>query len=158
MSNSISVLHRLILAASFAAISIGQISPGYACSSAPGKPVPTEEELFSQASSVFVAHLTSVEEVSAPDDIKKIYKKIVEGSFSTIEPIKGQPPASGKVRSAPYGFGNCTIPFLAGADYIFFLQKEDNYITFVNGSAGPIINLDGIKVREKLEKLRALAK
>jgi hypothetical protein len=62
------------------------------------------------------------------------------------------------VRSLPHGFGNCTIPLLAGADYIFFLQKEDDYITFVSGSAGPIVNLDAKKVREKLEKLRALAK
>ena len=149
---------RLILAFSFVAISIGQTSLGYACSSDPRKPVPTEQELFSQASSVFVAHLTSVSEVSAPEDIKGIYRKIVEASFSPIELIKGEPPASRKVRSAPYGFGNCTIPLLAGADYIFFLQKEDDYITFLSGSAGPIVNLDGTKVREKLERLRALAK
>jgi hypothetical protein len=158
MSNLVSVLRRLILAASFVAVSIGQVSPGYACSSMPGKPVPTEEELFSQASSVFVAHLTSVEEIAAPDDMKRFLKNIIEGSFSTIERIKGEPPASRKVRSAPYAFGNCTIPFMAGADYIFFLQKEDDYITFLSGSAGPFINLDGTKVRERLEKLRALAK
>jgi hypothetical protein len=99
-----------------------------------------------------------VSEVSAPEDMKGAYRKIIEGSFNTIEVIKGEPPASRKVRSAPYGFGNCTIPLLAGADYIFFLQKEDDYITFLSGSGGPIINLDGTKVREKLEKLRALAK
>jgi hypothetical protein len=157
MSNLASVLRRLILATSVITISIGQASHGYACSSL-GKPVPTEEELFSQASSVFVAHLTSVAEISAPDDVKKSHKNIIEGSFSTIEPIKGEPPASRKVRSVPYGFGNCTIPLLAGADYIFFLQKEDDYITFLSGSAGPIVNLDATKVREKLEKLRALSK
>ncbi|MBV9563804.1 MAG: hypothetical protein JOY90_25665 [Bradyrhizobium sp.] len=114
--------------------------------------------MFSQASSVFVAHLTSVSEVSAPEDMKGANSKIIEGSFNTIELIKGAPPASRKVRSVPYGFGNCTVPFLAGADYIFFLQKEDDYITFVSGSTGPIINLDGTRVREKLEQLRALAK
>src|ERR1700756_3382819 len=121
MSNSVSVSRRFIVAASFVAISIGQVSSGYACSRMP--PVPTEEELFSQASSVFVAHLTSVKEISAPDDVKSAYENIIEGSFSTIELIKGEPPANGKVRSAPYGYGNCTIPFLAGADYIFFMQK-----------------------------------
>jgi hypothetical protein len=153
------MLPRLMLAFSFVAISIGQISLGYACSF----DQKIEQELFSRASSVFVAHLTSVSEVAAPEDMKGIYSKgaytkIIEGSFNTIELIKGEPPADRKVRSAPYSYGNCTIPFLAGADYIFFLQKEDDYITFVSGSSGPIINLDGTKVREKLEELRALAK
>lgn len=114
--------------------------------------------MFSQASTVLVAHLTSVEEIAAPNDMKGAYNKIIEASITTIELIKGKPPADGKVRSAPFGYGNCTIPFLAGADYVFFLQNEGAYITFVTGSAGPILNLDGAKVREKLEKLRALAK
>ncbi|WP_092025062.1 hypothetical protein [Bradyrhizobium sp. OK095] len=154
MPNSIAIPRRLILAFSFVAIALGQISLGYACSFKPA----TEQELFSQASSVFVAHLTSVSEIPAPDDMKGVYGKIIEGSFQTIEQIKGAPPASGKVRSAPYGFGNCTIPFMAGADYIFFLRAEDDYIMFVNGSAGPVMNLNGTKVRERLESLRAMAK
>ncbi|MBV9458711.1 MAG: hypothetical protein JO141_14495, partial [Bradyrhizobium sp.] len=114
--------------------------------------------MFSQASTVFVAHLTSVSEVPAPDDVKKAYKNIIEGTFDIIEPIKGVPPPGKKVRSTPYGIGNCTIPLLAGADYIFYLRSEDDYIMFVTGSAGPIMNLDGKAVREKLERLRALAK
>jgi hypothetical protein len=157
MSKSTSISHCVILAFSLIAVSISQVLPGYACSQ-PGKPTPTEEELFAQASSVFVAHLTSVEENSAPNDMKEIYKNIVVGSFETIELIKGKLPPNGKVKSAPYGFGNCTIPLLAGADYIFFLQKDDDYVTFVSGSAGPILNLHATKVREKIEKLRALAK
>jgi hypothetical protein len=159
MSNSIAISRRLILAFLFVAISLGQISPGYACSFKPA----TEQELFSQASSIFVAHLTSVSEIPTPDDIKGIYDKrvydnILEGSFRTIELIKGEPPASGKVRSAPFGTGNCTIPFLVGADYIFFLRKEDDYIVFVTGSAGPVMDLNGTEVRERLEGLRAMAK
>ena len=105
-----------------------------------------------------MAPLTSVSEIPARDDVKGAHGNIIEGSFETVELIKGEPPASGKVRSSPYGVGNCTIPFLAGSDYVFFLQKEDDYITFVSGSAGPFMNLSGTKVRERLEKLRAMAK
>jgi hypothetical protein len=158
MFDSIAVPRRLILAFLFVAISLGRISPGYACSFKHA----TEQELFSQASSIFVAHLTSVSEIPLPDNVKGIYKgiydKILEGSFQTIELIKGEPPASGKVRSAPFENGNCTIPFLVGADYIFFLRKEDDYIMFVTGSAGPVMDLKGTDVRKRLEGLRAMAK
>jgi len=149
---------RSILAALLLAISIAQVSPAAACSSLPGKPLPREEELFSQASVVFVAHLKSVAEIAAPDDMKGAYKQILEASVSTMEVIKGTPPADAKVRSAPFAYGNCTLPLLAGADYIFFLQDQDPYITFLTGSAGPILNLDGTEVRERLKKLRSLGK
>ncbi|WP_315735927.1 MULTISPECIES: hypothetical protein [unclassified Bradyrhizobium] len=118
----------------------------------------TEEELFSQASAVLVAHLTSVQEIAAPDDMKGAYKQIIEASAQAIEVIKGKPPDDEKVRSAPFAYGNCTLPLLAGADYIFFLQDRDPYITFLTGSAGPILNRNGSEVRERLDKLRSLAK
>ncbi|MGJ4890557.1 hypothetical protein ACQR1Y_20345 [Bradyrhizobium sp. HKCCYLRH3099] len=118
----------------------------------------TEEEWFSRASAVLVVHLTSVQESPAPDDMKGGYKQIIEASVQTIEVIKGRPPEDGRVRSAPFGYGNCTLPLLAGADYIFFLRDGEPNITVLTGSAGPILNLDGIEVRERLEKLRSLAR
>jgi hypothetical protein len=153
MSNLASVLRRLILATSVIALSIRQVSHGYACSSL-AKHVPRGRVVLASILGFCCASHIRGGDFRA----KKLYKNIIEGTFSTIEPIKGEPPASRKVRSVPYGFGNCTIPLLAGADSSFFLQKEDDYITFVSGSAGPIVNLNVTKVREKLEKLRALAK
>ncbi|CCD98968.1 hypothetical protein [Bradyrhizobium sp. STM 3809] len=147
---------RFALAVGWAALSLAQISPATACSSM--SPPSTEEELFSRASVVFVAHLTSVREIDAPDDMKAAYKQIIEASVQTIEVIKGKPPEDGKLRSGPFGYGNCTLPLLAGADYIFFLQDQNPYITFLTGSAGPILNRQGTEVRKRLEKLRSLAK
>lgn len=143
-------------AASLIVVSIAQVSPGSACSSA--KPIPTDEELLARASAVVVAHLTSVEEIDVPANMKGAYNTIVEASVSTIESIKGSPPKNGKVRSAPFGYGNCTLPLLAGADYILFLNEKDPYITSLSGSTGPILNLDAVEVRERLAKLRSLAK
>lgn len=137
-------------------MSVAHISPAAACSSLAGPP--SEEVLFAKATAVFVAHVTSVAEIAAPDDVRKVYQQILEASINTVEVIKGQPPADAKVRSLPFGYGNCTLPLLAGADYIFFLQDQGPYITFVTGSAGPILNLDGTKERQRLERLRSLAK
>ncbi|WP_257167255.1 hypothetical protein [Bradyrhizobium sp. SRS-191] len=144
------------LAFPVAAITIAQISPAAACSSLSGPS--SEEQLFAKATSVFVAHVTSVAEIAAPDDVRKHYPQILEASINTIEVIKGQPPADAKVRSLPLGYGNCTLPLLAGADYIFFFQDQLSYVTFVTGSAGPILNLAGTEVRGRLERLRSLAK
>jgi hypothetical protein len=138
------------LAFSFIAISLAYSSSGQACSRNPFEREPTEEELFSQARSVFVAHLTSVKEVAAPESVKEYYQNIIEGNVTIIEIIKGTPPLDGKVRSMPYGYGNCTIPFLVGADYLFFLSSDDEYISFLAGSGGPILNLNALKVQEKL--------
>ncbi|MGJ4948619.1 hypothetical protein [Bradyrhizobium sp. HKCCYLS20291] len=147
---------RSILAATLIAMFVAHVSPAAACSSLNGPP--SEEQLFAKATSVFVAHVTSVAEIAAPDDVKKVYPQILEASIQTIEVIKGQPPAEAKVKSLPLGYGNCTLPLLAGADYIFFFQDQVSYVTFVTGSAGPILNLGGTEVRGRLEKLRSLAK
>jgi hypothetical protein len=140
------------------AISIGALSPGYACSPERGAADLTDENFMSNASTVFVAHLTSAEEIPAPSDMERHYKKILSASFSIVETLKGEPPANRMVRSAPYGFGNCTIPLLVGADYIFFLKNDDSYITHIDGSSGPILHLDATAVQDRMRKLRSLVK
>jgi hypothetical protein len=133
----------------------------YACSRAPDVSEPTQEELFSAASAVFVAHLTKTEEVK-PADPSKDAEGVIEGTFRVIEILKGQPPADGKVKSELFFPGNCTIPLISGMDYIFFidnrfLDKKENYIWWPSGSAN-IMNINGSQVQQMLTKLRALPK
>lgn len=138
-------------------IALTVFSQANACSTAPRTPEPTEEELFSQASAVFVAHLISTQEVAEADPDKK-QQGVIEGTFRVLEILKGSPPANSKVRSWQFLPGNCTLPFISGGDYIFFLANNNDYITFVSGSAGPILNLNATEVQKQLNQLRALAK
>jgi hypothetical protein len=129
----------------------------YSCSRDPRIPAPTLEELFAQAATVFVAHVINVREITAPD-FEKSKIGTIQATFRAIEVLKGSPPSSGHVVSDSYSFGNCTLPFLAGADYIFFLKHDDEHINTLEGSNGPIVNLQATQVRELLGKLRAQVK
>lgn len=145
------------IAASIVLVLLAGNSGGFACSRAPGTPQPTQEELFSEASAVFVAHLVRVEEIETAAQAKDGLAKI-EGTVRVIEVLKGSPPASNKIKSLTFGPGNCTIPLLAGSDYVLFQSRDDEYITWMVGSVGPIWNLEGREPQELLEKLRARAK
>lgn len=132
-------------------------SSGYACSRDPNIPAPTLDELFAQAATVFVAHIVEVQEITATD-MEKHRTGTVQAAFRQIEILKGSPPASGYVTSDAYSYGNCTLPLLAGADYVFFMKNDNDPIKTLDGSSGPILNLKGTQVQALLEKLRALAK
>jgi hypothetical protein len=129
---------------------------GHACSYAEGVPVPTEEDLFSKASAVFVAHLTKTEEIIPPGK-GKLGAGEIEGTFTVIEVLKGQPPDDHKVRSMGWGPGNCTLPYLSGFNYIFFIDDNPLGITTFSGSSAEL-NLNAVGAKERLEKLRALRK
>jgi hypothetical protein len=130
-------------------------SNGYPCSRDPNTPAPTPEELFAQAATVFVAHVIKVQEMTGSDLEKH---KTVQATFRAIEKLKGSPPSSSYVLSDMYSYGNCTLPLLAGADYIFFMKDDNDHINSLEGSAGPILNLHATQVQGLLEKLRAQAK
>jgi hypothetical protein len=132
-------------------------SNGYSCSRMPGTPQPTPEELFAQAATVFVAHVIKVQEMTA-SDTDKHETGTVQATFRAIETLKGSPPSSSYVLSDMYSYGNCTLPLLAGADYIFFMKHDNDHINSLEGSAGPILNLHATQVQSSLEKLRAQAK
>jgi hypothetical protein len=132
-------------------------SNGYSCSRNPNTPAPTPEELFAQAATVFVAHVIKVQEMTA-SDMDKHEAGTVQATFRAIEILKGSPPSSSSVLSDMYSYGNCTLPLLAGADYIFFMKDDNDHINSLEGSAGPILNLHATQVQSSLEKLRAQAK
>jgi hypothetical protein len=127
-----------------------------ACS-APDAPKTTEEK-FARATAVFVAHMVRTEEAGLM--VMGNHKEpIIEGTFRVIEVLKGRPPEDGKVRSPPYGPGNCTIPLMAGMDYVFFLGPSDNkqnFVTWITGSFGTF-NLGGTEPKRILDELRKLS-
>lgn len=125
-------------------------SCAFACSS-PGES-PTVDELFTKATSVFVARVVRTQET----DLKVEGIPIVEGEFRLIEEIKGAPPQDYRVRDFVYGYGNCSLGLLAGLDYVFFIQKDwSGLVVFPSGSR-PIININGRASVEFLQKLRRL--
>jgi hypothetical protein len=132
-------------------------SNGYPCSRMPGAPEPTPEELFAQAATVFVAHVIKVQEMTA-SDMDKHKTGTVQATFRAIEILKGSPPSGSYVVSDMYSYGNCTLPLLAGADYIFFMKDDNDHINSLDGSAGPILNIHATQVQSSLERLRAQAK
>ena len=131
-----------------------------ACSLATG-PSPTTEELVAKARTIFVARIVRTEEAQIVLGGKAW--PIVEGTFRTIEVLKGEPPQDQKVRSLIYGPGNCTMPLLSGWDYVFFLgpgvfaDSDHNLVWWANGSFGTY-NLEGTEPKRKLEELRKLSR
>jgi hypothetical protein len=130
------------------------MSYGYACS--PAEPEPTKEELFRKATAVFAAHLVRVEEVTGQLPYGNQRGKIVEGTFQVVEVLKGKPPADQKIRSLPFGPGNCTVPILAGTDYVFFLRDDaPSFVSWPNGTQ-MIWSFEADGAQTFLSELRAL--
>jgi len=132
------------------------VLPAMACSSL--EPPPTDEELFQQATAVFLAHVVRTEEKQYvwPDAANSKPWPIVEGNYQIVEVLKGQPPADGKVRDLVFGPGNCSLGLLVGMDYLFFIQPgPNNFVLWPTGSR-MIINREGTEVVKLLEKLRKL--
>ena len=142
-----------------AALVVVGASIANACSTT--EPSPTTEELFAKARAVFAARMVRTEEAQIVLDGKTW--PIVEGTFRTIEVLKGEPPQDQKVRSLVYGPGNCTMPLLSGWDYVFFLgpsvfaDSDHNLVWWANGSFGTF-NLEGTEPKRKLEELRKLSR
>lgn len=130
-------------------------SSAWACSLDPTLPEPTPEERFEKAAIVVAAHMLKVEEVEAPNEIGQDMLW-VEGTFRPIELLKGELPAGNKVSGPAYGPGNCSLPLLAGSDYIFYLDGEKNFVIWPSGSE-MFFSLDTPDGKKVLDDLRVLA-
>jgi len=118
----------------------------------------SDEELFAQASSVFIAHIVRSEEAMSlsPHSPDKP-ETIIEASFTIVEILKGQPPAGGKVKSETWGW-SCAMTLYPAVDYLIFLHGND-FIHACGGSRPIILHgADEVttKTRKLLEGLRAL--
>ncbi len=119
----------------------------------------SEEQLFAQASSVFVAHVFRSEEATglAPLVSDKP-TTIVEASFRTVEILKGKPPPSGKVKGLTLRY-DCSVLLYPAMDYLIFLH-DDDFVLACGGSRS--ISLEGhdsvtILSKNLLQRLRALS-
>jgi hypothetical protein len=92
----------------------------------------TYEDKFRRAISIFTARVVRTEEKAEPSaDI--VDDRVVYATIKVVEMFKGQPPADGKIRSRVFSNGNCTIPIMAGNDYLIFLY-DDSFVGFPGGS------------------------
>ena len=92
----------------------------------------TYEDKFRRAISIFTAHVVSTEEKVEPS-ADSLDDRLVYGTVKVVEMFKGQPPADGKIKSGVFSNGNCTIPIMAGNDYLIFLY-DDSLVDFPGGS------------------------
>lgn len=151
---------RLAMVGRFAwAVALSAIScsaDGWACSRSPDLPSLTREMQYSNAASVIVGHLIKVEEVEPPNH-RKADAGLLEGTFRLIEVLKGEAPVDSKVRSHTFQPGNCTVPLVAGSDYVFYLDGSESLVTWTTGSAH-LGNVDAPVAQRLLEQLRSLGK
>lgn len=106
-----------------------------ACSPVPGLVERKPEELYSQADAIVAAHLTKTEEVSVAGEDNII---VIEGTFRTIEVLKGEYPDDGKVLIQMREPLNCGSPLISGLYYIFYLNNKGKHISMHDGSVVPL--------------------
>jgi hypothetical protein len=127
----------------------------HACSYAPGHEPPSDEELFAQASTVFVGHVFRVEKSGTVSQrellafppwwkLESLPPKAtvesmppipaIEATFRVVEVFKGDPPTDGKIRAPIYMHCVGSI-LLAGADHVFFLYEGNFVRTSLEGRA-----------------------
>jgi hypothetical protein len=126
----------------------------WACSQDPAQPEPTDRDFYKAAKLVLSAHVTKVEEMVPAGDGDG---GLIVGTLRPIEVFKGKLPQEFTVRSEVFLPGNCTLPLMAGSDYVFFLDGKDNFVQWATGSRS-YFNIDGTEVRKELEAIRALKK
>jgi hypothetical protein len=87
----------------------------------PGGP---QEQLYGQASTVFIGHVISTEEASPLlDDEKAPLTPMMVATLRVIEVLKGEPPADGKVRAS--ASQDCNVLLVPGFDYVIFLYGDN---------------------------------
>jgi hypothetical protein len=129
-----------------------------------------QKSLFEKADWVFLAEITSTRLVkNATDDQPETAldgagsftlgpesADIVEASFTVIEYFKKGSTPIDVVRDLPFGFGNCSIGFMSGTKYIFFVHIGQgalkNYVGMCTGSMG--VNVHAKEFPKLLEELR----
>jgi hypothetical protein len=131
----------------FGLLLVGSAAAAHACA---GWQSTTIEQGFARASTIFVARIVPTEESQMTLD----GEELIEGTFRVSEVFKGEPPQDPKVRSWVFQPTNCSIPLLAGWDYVFFLYPENDR-NFVDATRGSF-PLEGRGDR-RLEELRKLS-
>lgn len=116
-------------------------------------PPPTDAVNFEKASSVFVAHVVTTEELRDATTGSSEPKPTIQATLRIIEVLKGHAFAGNTVQAAFPAYGNCSLFLLAGFDYLFFVGN-DNLVVSTSGSR-PISPLDA-DAKALLERLRKL--
>jgi len=129
-----------------------------ACSRREG--APTLEESYASAKEVFVAHVVDAHERDAPRAWgESEAQTVVEAKYSIKESLKGDAPRVGEVYDLPDGIGNCSIPLVAGHDYVFFVQPHDGTpdVRFVGMMSGSFALDTDAAAAANLDRVRKLA-
>lgn len=100
----------------------------------------TDAQLFSGAEKVFVARILATEIKRMPrrecdaEDLDEDDCMYVQGKYELVEALKGAPRTRGKVRDLVFGPGNCSLGLLAGFYYVFYVDKDHNWVLHIDGS------------------------
>lgn len=116
----------------------------------------TNEQRFADATSVLIGHVVQTEEIESSAYGER--RTIIQGAVRVVEMLKGPPAANVKIRSLVYGPTNCTIPIVAGFDYLLFVD-DDKLIYYPGGSRVlPSLkeDLQDNETRQLLRSLRQL--
>lgn len=79
---------------------------------------------------------------------------VVKGQYQLIEIFKGTPSPQGSVQSLPFLPGSCSVPLIAGWEYVFYLG-DNNYVDITGGSFG-FFNPAGKQTKVRLQEIRLL--
>jgi hypothetical protein len=116
----------------------------------------SDEQLFSEATSIFRARVTEVKLATLDDPSQPERKtEVVEARYVVKEVLKGTPPLSGVVRDLPFGPGNCSLGLLPGLEYVF-VPGEYEMVLLPSGSFA-YFNESGAAVKSRLQALREYA-
>jgi hypothetical protein len=139
-----------VLSLVLAMLLLGRLAVAGACQSSDPQ---SDEQLFANASTVFIGHIFRIEEAEAPLKVKGANGSrafpAVEATFRLVEVLKGEPPADRKVRDFVAHFDTCLRPLVVGYDYLVFLNEGSNAVVW-EFDAGTRILFDSWKVEDKL--------
>lgn len=89
------------------------------------------EDNIRAADEIFIARLNSAAEKRLPapegvpaDDDDALNLQAVEGRYTLIKTLKGQPAQQGTVNDLPFAPGNCSLGLMPGWDYVFFINRD----------------------------------
>ena len=147
-------MSKSAIACASLALSLALATQAQACQRV-GQVQVTKQQLFDAATAVFTAHVIEVTEVDKKSfpDLSGVLASgavhLLKVKFRLIENIKGAPSDDNTILSLSYGPGNCTIPMMAGWDYVFFDNtKAKHLITSLDGST-PLLHIDAANVHSE---------
>jgi hypothetical protein len=120
---------------------------------------PTDAQLFSEAEHVIVARVVSTQLRQLPrkeceaDGLDEDECSYVEAKYELSDVLKGSLRGRGKVRDLVFGPGNCSLGVLAGFYYVFYIDKEHNWVPHISGSF-PLGPSYGERERQAVERVR----